>query len=892
MPLNLILTHENADFDALASAVAAARLFADSFVLLPELLQPNVRAFVNLYRDMLPLIEPKDVKNDLGRLVVIDTNRRQRLGRWAQLLLNAEEVIVFDHHPGQVDFAADEVISEEVGAATTLVVERLRQKNIRLTDFEATLFTIGIFEDTGCLTYDISTKRDVDAVSHLWAHNINTRLLQEYLRAPLSTAQKKLFEKLMRKRDFYEIKHRRVLLSATEIDEYVIGASTLLLLLDEIEDAALTLVVIKMAENVYLAARSKEDDLDLLELLAPFKVKGYPGTVTAHLKKSDPFKLKTKIIKHLSDHLPPALIAEKAASKPVFTIDSAMSIAEADDLLNEHDIKGCPVTENGALVGMASRRDLRKGLRTGLGHAPVKGFMTRRLITAAKDDSLAHLRRLMVRHNIGRVPLVNEAGELEGIVTRSDILRHLSYLDRSGQSVKEIQAMEQEALPPGADYYYSRGGSINIAPLLKKGLSKETNALLKKIGALAEEEKIKVYLVGGIIRDLLLKHPPEKDLDFVVIGDAVSFAYKLQKMLGGKLKHFERFKTASLFFARGNRIDLATARKEYYQAPAALPKVSRSDLKDDLFRRDFTINAMACSLAADNFGLLFDYYDGRKDLQKKLVRVLNDDSFYDDPLRLLRAVRFEQRYNFMLEEKTTLLVKRAVEDNMIEKVGGQRLGQELRLIYRELSPVKVLKRFEELNLLKRLYPGVKPARPTWQLLSKIENILNWFSGLQWPKAPDTELVYLGGLFYALESSRRSAIIKKLYLSKDKSALLENAFGEISAAQKKLNWPELSPSQIVSFLEHLPAETLLLALAVTEKEPVKEHLISYITKLRDIRPKLDGNDLKNLGARPGPLYKTLIKRLRQAVLDEEVKSFEEEKAFVKSYLRAFSPKEDG
>ncbi|MDW7728863.1 MAG: CBS domain-containing protein [Bacillota bacterium] len=890
--MNIIITHENGDFDALAAVVAAAKLFTDSAVIMPEPLQPNVRSFINLYRDLLPLIDPRDIGDDIEKVIVIDTNRRERLGKWSYLLDKAKTVIVYDHHPGDEDLGADKSVIEEVGATTTLMLEEIRQSKIELTDFEATLFTIGIYEDTGCLTYDISTVRDAHAVAYLWEHDINTRLIQEYLKSPLSEIQKELFEKMIRESELHEINNRRVLISATELDEYVIGASVLLHLLDEIEDAGITIVIIKMGDNIYLAARSRADDLNLLELLSPFEVKGYPGAVSAHIKGLETKILKKKVLDHLKEILPPALTAAQVASKPVFTIRSDTTISDADDLLNENNFKGCPVIEEGKLVGIISRRDLRKGLRSDLGHAPVKGFMNRRLITASPDHSLTQLRRLMVEYNIGRVPIVDTNNDLIGIVTRTDILRYLSYIDHKGQSIKakktaNYKTDSAQRLDHG---YYSSGGSINILPLIDRELSHNTKKLLRQAGQLGENENVKVYLVGGIIRDLLLKYPLEKDLDFVVIGDAVAFAYKLQKVIGGVVRHFERFKTASIVMKEGFRLDLVTARKEYYLSPAALPRVESSGLKDDLFRRDFTINAMACSLVSDNFGRLYDFYNGRYDLEKKLIRVLNEQSFTDDPLRILRAIRFEQRYDFTIEEKTMQLAREAIKNKFLNKVGRQRLNQELRLVYRELSPVKVLKRFDQLQLIPFLYPGAAADRITWQYLSRIEDILNWASNLKWDRKPDRELVYLGGFLFRLESVKRSAIIKKLYISREKSKILLEAFDEIPAVYRKLDWSELNPSQIAAFLEGLPIETLLLAYAIYEEGHVKEHLKQYIINLRNIQPEFDGSDLKNMGLRPGPLYRKIIERLKQAVLDGEVSGFDQEREFVINYLSNVRRKE--
>lgn len=891
--MDLIITHENGDFDALAAVVAAARLYPGSAVIMPEPLQPNVRAFVNLYRDLLPLIDPRDLEPDLERMIVIDTNRRDRLGKWADLLDQVGEIHVYDHHPGESDLAADRVVVEMIGSTTTIMLEELRRKKLKITAFEATLFTIGIFEDTGCLTYDISTVRDAKAVAFLWEHDVDTRLIREYLRSPLNETQKELFEKMIRHSEMHEINNRRVLISATEQKEYVIGASVLLHLLDEIEDAGITIVIIKMGDNIYFAARSRSEDLDLLELLAPYGVKGYPGAVSAHIKNKNVSRLKDEIVKQLKETMPPALTAAQVASKPVLTINSDLTIAEADDLLNEHNFKGCPVFEDKALVGIVSRRDLRKGLRSELGHAPVKGFMSRSVISASPKDSLPELRRIMVEENIGRVPILDDSNNLVGIVTRSDILRHMNYLDRRGRSIRSGAALtgasgELAALPD--DPFYSNKGSININALIERELSTKSVKLLHTIGRLGDDESTDIYLVGGIIRDLLLKYPPEKDLDFVVIGDAIQFAYKVQKITGGVVRHFDRFKTASLMLREGFRLDFVTARKEYYLAPAALPRVEKGDLQDDLYRRDFTINAMACSLASEDYGQLYDYYNGRTDLQRKIIRVLNEQSFLDDPLRLLRAVRFEQRYDFVIEEDTMRLAAEAIAAGVIEKVGRQRLNQELRLVYREISPVKVLKRFEQLGLIPFLYPGVVTDSSIWQRLAKIEDVLNWAFNLEWEKKPDRALVYLGGLLNRLESGERSAIIKKLYLSREKSRVLLEAFHIIPALYRKLNWPELNPSQVTAFLENLPAETLLLAYALADQDQVRQHLEYYITALRDIHPEFDGSDLKDLDLRPGPLYRRIIERLKQAVLDGEVSGYQEEKEYVINYLKNIRRKE--
>ncbi len=890
--MNLIITHENGDFDALAAVVAAAKLYPGSIVLMPDPLQANVRSFVNLYRDLLPLSDPKDITEGIDSVVIVDTNRKERLGKWQYLLDRAKQIIVYDHHPGEEDLGADYNKIEQVGSTTTILLEEINEHKARFTEFEATLFALGIYEDTGCLTYNITTDRDARALASLWETGLNIKLIQEYLHTPLTDSQKNLLEKLFQNSELCELNQRRVLISTTVIDEYVVGAAVLIQLLDEIEDAGLTIIIVQMEDNVFLAARSRDSDLDLLELMAPFDVKGYPESVSAHIKGRQAEQIKKQVIEFLEKKLPPVVTIKDVASKPVFSMNSDTTLDKAEKLLNDRGFKGCPVTEDDQLVGMISHRDIRKGLRSDLGHAPVKGFMTRELITASPDHSLIELRRLMVEHNIGRVPIVNSENQLVGIVTRSDILRHLNLIDRSGRSLKSERTpetansrLEKSILDQPVDK------EINILPLINSELPVRMQKILLQISHTAARENVEIYLVGGIIRDLLLRYPPEKDLDFVVIGDAIDFAFTLQKIVNGNIRYYEKFGTASIYLEDGLRLDLVTARKEFYNSPAALPQVKSSSLKNDLFRRDFTINTMACSLTGENYGKLLDYYSGRLDLQNKVIRVLNKLSFVDDPLRILRSVRFEQRFNFTIEPDTMKLINKAVERKVIEKVSRQRLNQELKLCYNEPSPPNILKRFDDLKLFPFLYPRVNPDQKTWQLLFKIDEVIKWVEQRDWKIKPDVELVYLSGLLLGLESVERSAIIRKLYLSKDRASVIYKACREVPVVKEKLDQVGLNPSEVVNCLETLPVEAILLAYASAEQKIIKDHLKLYMEALQYMRPKLKGSDLKKIGLEPGPHYRKIIENLKQAHLDGEVRTPQEELNYVIEYLEKERGKEE-
>ncbi len=885
--MNIIITHKHGDFDALASLIAAARLYPGSRVILPDPVQPNVQSFINLYRDLLPLSEVKELSNPPESAIVVDTARKERLGEWADLLEKTEDITVYDHHhPFEDDLGARVIKAEAVGAATTLLIEEIKAKNIALTEFEATLMALGIYEDTGCLTYELTTERDVAAVAFLWQQGISVRLLQEFLRPSLSSKQKNLLEELIRNVRLHEINQRKVMISCAVIGDYVKGAAVLLQLLDEIEDANLSFIIVQMGDNVYMAARTRDGDLDLTAFLAPFNVKGHPAAVTAHFKATVPAELNKRILSFLRAYLPPLLKAGEIASRPVFTLEDSVPVSEAARALSGKNFKGCPVTEKGALVGVISERDLQKAVRGNLEHAPVKGFMNRTVITASPEDSLTYLRRLMVEHNIGRVPLIDEAGKLDGIVTRSDLLRHLDLIDRRGRFIKK---------PREGDPVDKVGSgtmvSDNIADLINRELPGRLQGLLPLIGSHASEQGVSIYLVGGVIRDLFIGFPLPADLDFVVLGDAVAFAASLQQKLGGKLKHFEQFGTATLFLKGGPRLDMVTARREYYAAPAALPQVEKASLKNDLFRRDFSINTMACSLMKDNYGELYDFFDGRRDIHRKQIRVLYKLSFVDDPLRILRAVRFEQRYGFAIEAETLDLMHNAVEKKVLKQVSRQRLAHELRQIYDEPEPLMILKRFARLKMLHILYPRVYASKVNWKRLEEIREMLKWSAERKWEKQPDTELTYLNSLLYDLEKGERFAIIRKLQLSKESAEVILSSCRNAPAALEKLDKEGLYPSELAAVLRDFSLEGLLLIYSLTDSERIRSYLKLYMNNLKFVRPSICGEDLKKLGLEPGPLYTEILDKLKEAILDGAVSSPQDEIEFVLSYLQNDNQKGD-
>lgn len=884
----LITTHAHVDFDALASVVAAQKIYPQSVIMLPRQVNINVRSFLNLHRDLLPLIEPEFLSASYGVVVIVDTRQITRLKHIKDLLHkegSINELHIYDHHPHQDDdLTGDVTVSEVVGATTSLLVEEIKSRGIALSRLEATVLAMGIYEDTGYFTFSSTTQKDVEALSFLWKQGINTDIIQEFLQRPLTEGQKTLFEKLMVQSEFIIVNQRKILFSWATSEEYIQGIAELVFRLSSIEEAEAAFSLVRMEGKIHVVARSFQEDINLLDVLSFWKVRGHPRATSVTLKYDSVFRARQELTEILRLNLPLPLTARDIASVPVKTVDTGTPAEEALTLLDGYGHSGFVVLDDDDIAGIISRKDLYKARRHKLGHAPVKAFMSKKVVSASPDEPISSLRMLMIENNIGRIPLVEDNGKLFGIVTRKDILRSFYRIDAAHASHDLKQRTKDYEEDANA---YGAGGNIeelnDLTLHINRELPGDIQKLLLLINQKAARDGYQVYLVGGSIRDMLLGHWSPGDLDVAVIPEAIPFARSLNSVLKGKLRMHEPFGTASIFLDGGIRLDLVTARKEFYTTPAALPQVEASSLRNDLFRRDFTINTLACSLNHNSFGKLYDFFGGRKDLQAGIIRVLYQLSFVDDPLRILRAVRFEKRFAFSIEEETMAFLEKAVENRILKRVSRTRLNTEVRLIFREADPPAVLQRLEELKILSFIFPKIQTSPHQWKLMNKVKESFEWSKGRRWQKEPDPEITYLSALFFGLPAETIRFLGHRLQYSREKIDAMIIASAELPVVIEKLESEEIGPGEVYNLLHPLPVEALLLLRAMAPNLKIKDYPQFYLDNLVKVKPGLGGADLKEMGLTPGPLYGKILKELKQAVLDGRVRSAEEERNFVLSYL---------
>ena len=411
---------------------------------------------------------------------------------------------------------------------------------------------------------------------------------------------------------------------------------------------------------------------------------------------------------------------------------------------------------------------------------------------------------------------------------------------------------------------------INIGKSIEAYLPPEILALVRAAGEIGAANGQRVYLVGGSVRDLLLKRP-HLDIDLVVEGDALPLARQLAKGRGGKLVTHPHFGTAT-FSQRAFSLDLVTARSETYAEPAALPTVKPGNIQEDLFRRDFSINAMAASLEPARFGHLVDPYGGKSDLDRHLVRVLHQRSFKDDPTRVWRAIRYEQRLGFRLEFDTASLLRR--DAALMERVSGDRLRHELERILKDDCPEKVFYRAERLGVLRQLHPALEGDG--W--LGEHFDMAREASG---SSKPDMKL-YLALLVWRLNDDALKAFMERLKFGGEVAQVVRNVPG-VKKALSALAAPERTPSSVYYILERHHFQTILAAALVTDSALVRQRLELYLSSLRFVETSLSGNDLKKMGVAPGKKMGVLLRALKEARLNGEVTTREEEGKLVRRWL---------
>ncbi len=876
----IITTHINADFDALASVIAAKKLYPEGIIVFPGSIEKRVREFIETFK----LTETyqlgtriRDIElSKTDTMVVVDAGSSGRIGELKKFI-NKVKIILYDHHKGNelrielLDIPNNEIIIEDVGATATIFTEIFQKKKIFLTPLEATALCLGIYEETGSLTFPSTTERDLLAVAYLLKRGANLNIISSFLKPFINREDLSLLNEFLESsRDIF-INNIRIKICKAKTEEYPGEIAHLAHRIMEMDHIDAVILMLEMPGRVVIIARSSVTELDVSELLAPLGGGGHPSAASATIKDKELEELEAKLTEYLRAVIKPVKLAKDIMTTHVITIDPDATLKEAEKELTKYGINVLPVIKNGKFLGIISRETVEKALFHGFRLHKVIEFATIDPEVVSPDTPVSEVEKIMIEQNQRFMPVIKD-GKLLGAITRTDILRTMyEGLMRSARIDHE----------PSAPRFK------NMTNQLKEHFPPETFTILKLAGEIADSLGFNAYLVGGSVRDLL-RGERNLDIDIVIEGDGIMFAKKVADALNARVKTHERFGTAKIILKDGSIIDIATARTEYYEAPATLPKVETSSIKKDLYRRDFTINTLAIKLNSSDFGTLIDFFGGQKDLKEKTIRVLHSLSFVEDPTRALRAIRFSERFGFRISKHTENLIKTAVKMNLFERLSSERLHEELSLLLNEVSPLRAIERLSEYNLLSVIHPSLKFSSELKSRLKSLEELLAWYTISGIKAEVKKERLILGVTIYGLSGQAIKKTIERISPNKRYMVQLEkDIYSAKEILQKIRNTAEIKdPVFLYELLHTLSLEAILLAIAVTEEPDTRRVLIRYLTELREIKPSLTGKDLLKMGIKPGPTFSKIFRDILYEKLRGRLKTIEEEKEFVRKLITSY------
>lgn len=881
--MQIITTHNIADFDGIAAMLAAHKLYPSAIPVLPPRLGRGVKEFVSLYESGLPFVKWRDfrARRYIEQIILVDT---QKAPDFKRVRPNAP-ILIIDHHPKQPNLPPNMTFTGDlVGSTVTLLVEQIQQHpEIKFNSLEATLLLLGIYSDTGALTYGTTTARDAYAAGWVLAQNAVVDTVRNFLAPPLNDTQRDLFDRLIQAEQTRNIQGYNITVGAIALDHYVESINSIAHRLRDMLDPDALFLLVQMPDNggrrnIQIVCRAKTDAIDCGKVAGYFGGGGHGRAAAANIEA--PLDETTqKIWAFLEDNIqPPVLVADLMSHGKAQTVKPDSDLREIITHLRKIGHEGYPVLdENQHVIGLLTRRDADRALEHGLKDVTVRDVMSSGEITLKPSDSVASLERLMVDSGWGQIPVVDDERRMIGIVTRTDLIKHWVTVHPSandGRNDNEIISSE-------------------IHDILGAGIAK----LVDIIAELARDQQLPLYMVGGVVRDILLNRRND-DIDFVIEASptsdnpleqgAIPFAQAISQKYGGKISSYQPFGTATWYLDQSvaqalaipleqlpDAIDFTTARNEFYIHPTALPSVYGGSIKLDLLRRDFTINTLAVQLSPNRDYHILDFYGGQRDLREKIIRVLHSLSFVDDPTRVLRAIRFEHRLKFTIEARTLQLMTLA--QPMLRRITGERLRHELKHLLDESMPEQALLTMDKRGILAGIHPALAFQSETVEAFVSARATQN-----QWLIHPDKiRHIYWVLLMANLDEESIDEISQRLRFSQSFVKCFKHA-ADLRANPAPLNDPDPSISAIVHRLDGI-RDLALLATWITSEALTRERIEKYLNTWSHIRPKTDGHTLKQYGLSPSPRFAIILTQLRDAWLDGLIHTDEEETALLQQLI---------
>lgn len=866
--MQIITTHINADFDTLASMLAAKKLYPDAKTVFPGSQDRSLRDFIIKSSGyVIDLKKPRNIDlRKVKRLILVDVRQRSRIGIFSELVDRKDvEIHIYDHHPpSDDDIKGDYEVIRPVGSTTTILTHILKEKGIEITPDEATVLMLGIYEDTGSLLFPSTTEEDFLAAAYLLSKGANLSVVSSMMAKEITSEQIKLFHQLIESLEKYIFGDIEVAVAECVSNEFIPDFAVIVQKMMVMENLKVFIAIARMGDRVVVVGRSREKAINIGELMGFIGGGGHPTAGSASIKSANIEDVKEKLLAKLREITGSGKRAKDIMFYPVKTVDCKATLHEASKVLSRYNINATAVVDRDKVVGIISRHIIEKAKHHGLEDLPVRDYMITEFETLSPDSSIEDVMRIIIKNNQRFLPILKD-GKIVGAITRTDLLRFYGEIDAIHIANNETSLFKKD-----------------LSKIMEQSLPSRILEILKRAGLIAESMNFTAYAVGGLIRDLLLGIE-NLDVDIVVEGDGISFAKKLAEYYGAKMKPHAKFGTAQIIWPDGFSIDVATARLEYYQSPGALPTVERGSIKLDLYRRDFTINTLAIKLNPDGWGHIIDFFGAQKDLKGRVIRVLHNLSFVEDPTRIFRAIRLSERLGFQINKHTMNLIKNAIKLEVLDRVSGKRIFQELFHILEEERYIECLKRMQQIDLLRFLHKKLIFNEDMEKLFESVNNVISWYGLLYRKEAVNKPVIRFYALTNFLNSEELKEMLDRLEIE---GSLRRRLFDEkLIAREVRLRLEEkeqILGSEIYNALIPLSLEGQLFILAETKEEKVKKAISQFFTKLKDVKTELTGKDLIGMGFKEGPIIGKILRELLEARLDGKITSRNEEENYIKEH----------
>jgi len=876
--LTVITTHINADFDAMASMLAAQKLYPEALVVFPGSQERNLRNF--FINSMVYLFNMADINtidfSRIRRMVLVDTRQPGRIGKFVELVGQPDvEIHVYDHHPLRTnDIRGDMELCRVTGATITILSHLLRERRLDITPDEATIMALGIYEDTGSFTFSSTTEEDFEAAAFFLSKGANLNTVSDLISREISPRQVSLLNDMIQAATHYNINGVDVVLTTVITDDYVPDFAFLVHKMVKMENLDAIFTIAAMGSKIYIVARSRIPEVDVGAVLSAYGGGGHPFAAAATVKGMTLTQVEQGLQDRLYTEIRSRRLARDLMSSPPIGVDPKVTCRDAQDYLARYNVNALLVMESTdgkqELNGYITRQIIEKAIFHKLDDVPVKEYMTTEVESVAPDADLPEIQETIIESKQRILPVV-DTGSVVGVITRTDLLNLLVRQTRG----------KKGALPdPIQKIRHAR--TRNITKFLRERLSNRMLDLLQTMGQAADDLGYTAFVVGGFVRDLFLYRPNE-DTDIVIEGDGIAFSRAYAKQVGARVHTHRKFGTAVIIFPDGFKVDIASARLEYYKFPAALPVVEMSSIKLDMFRRDFTVNTLAIQLNPKSFGTLIDFFSAQRDLKERVIRVLHNLSFVEDPTRVFRAIRFEQRFGFSIGKLTSSLIENAVKMDFFKRLSGRRVFSELRLILEEENPTPAILRMRDYDLLQVIHPSIALDSDRIHMIDSVKRVVAWHDLLFLEESYMKWAVYFLALIRGCSKKTAEAICDRFELAPRYRRIFtkERILADRSLSRLERRHPAKN-STLYHRLVGFRTELILYMMAATSDQWVKRAISRYFTRLRTMGPAITGKDLRTLGYAPGPIYREILEGILDRKLNGRLKTRSDELEFARRY----------